>query len=92
MYLSLGIITSFVGLLGWFILPNSPMTAKFLTEAEKIALLNHIAVNQTGIENRHFKWRQLKETVLDVQIWLLVAMSVSVCTHYHTLSATNFDL
>ncbi|KFY31111.1 hypothetical protein V493_01396 [Pseudogymnoascus sp. VKM F-4281 (FW-2241)] len=77
MYLSLGIITSFVGLLGWFILPNSPMTAKFLTEAEKIALLNHIAVNQTGIENRHFKWRQLKETVLDVQIWFGVIASYS---------------
>ncbi|OBT72165.1 hypothetical protein VF21_10529 [Pseudogymnoascus sp. 05NY08] len=66
------------GVIGFIILPKSPMTAKFLTDSEKVALLNHIAVNQTGIENRHFKWSQLKEIVLDIQIWLLVAMTVSV--------------
>lgn len=79
MYLALGLTTSLVGVIGLFILPKSPMTAKFLADSEKVALLNHIAVNQTGIENRHFKWRQLKEAVLDIQIWLLVAMSISVC-------------
>ncbi|KAL5351503.1 hypothetical protein ACLOAV_003362 [Pseudogymnoascus australis] len=77
MYLVLGLITSLVGIIGVFILPSSPMTATFLTESEKVALLNHIAVNQTGIENRQFKWRQLKEAAFDVQIWLLVAMSIS---------------
>lgn len=89
MYLTLGLITSFVGVVGFFILPKSPMTAKFLTDSEKVALLNHIAVNQTGIENRHFKWSQLKEIVLDIQIWLLVAMTISVCTHYYTQFVTN---
>lgn len=89
MYLVLGLITSFVGIIGVFILPSSPMTATFLTESEKVALLNHIAVNQTDIENRHFKWRQLKEAAFDVQIWLLVAMSISVCTRHHILSITN---
>ncbi|KFZ07154.1 hypothetical protein V501_06725 [Pseudogymnoascus sp. VKM F-4519 (FW-2642)] len=78
MYLSLGLLTSFVGVVGFIILPKSPMTAKFLTDSEKVALLNHIAVNQTGIENRHFKWSQLKELVLDIQIWLLVLMTISV--------------
>ncbi|KFX87367.1 hypothetical protein V490_08301 [Pseudogymnoascus sp. VKM F-3557] len=77
MYLVLGLTTSLVGVIGLLILPKSPMTAKFLTDSEKVALLNHIAVNQTGIENRHFKWRQLKEAVLDIQIWLLVAISIS---------------
>ncbi|KFY46197.1 hypothetical protein V495_02609 [Pseudogymnoascus sp. VKM F-4514 (FW-929)] len=77
MYLVLGLTTSLVGVIGLFILPKSPMTAKFLTDSEKVALLNHIAVNQTGIENRHFKWRQLKEVILDIQIWLLVAISIS---------------
>ena len=92
MYLALGLTTSLVGAVGMFILPSSPMTAKFLTESEKVALLNHIAVNQTGIENRHFKWSQLKEAILDVQTWLLVALSTSVCTHHYTLSVTNVAL
>ncbi|OBT89387.1 hypothetical protein VE02_01411 [Pseudogymnoascus sp. 03VT05] len=78
MYLTLGLLTSLVGVMGFIILPKSPMTAKFLTDSEKVALLNHVAVNQTGIENRHFKWSQLKEIALDIQIWLLVAMTVSV--------------
>ncbi|OAF63088.1 hypothetical protein VC83_00590 [Pseudogymnoascus destructans] len=78
MYLTLGLITSLVGVVGFFILPKSPMTAKFLTNSEKVALLNHIAVNQTGIENRHFKLSHLKETVLDIQIWLLVLMTISI--------------
>lgn len=91
MYLVLGLISSLVGVIGVFIMPSSPMTATFLTESEKVALLNHIAVNQTGIENRHFKWRQLKEAAFDVQIWLLVAMSISVCTRHHILSITNRD-
>ncbi|KFY11037.1 hypothetical protein V492_04717 [Pseudogymnoascus sp. VKM F-4246] len=78
MYLVLGLLTSLVGVVGYIILPSSPMSAKFLTDSEKVALLNHIAANQTGIENRHFKWRQLKEAALDAQIWLLLLMAVSI--------------
>lgn len=89
MYLVLGLTTSLVGVIGLFILPKSPMTAKFLTDSEKVALLNHIAVNQTGIENRHFKWRQLKEAVLDIQIWLLVAISISVCSYLLLYTTRN---
>lgn len=90
--MALGLITSLVGVIGLFILPSSPITANFLTDSEKVVLLNHITVNQTSIENRHFKWRQLKEAALDIQIWLLVAMSISVCTHNYTVSITNLDL
>ncbi|KFY29718.1 hypothetical protein V494_08526 [Pseudogymnoascus sp. VKM F-4513 (FW-928)] len=78
MYLVLGLLTSLVGVVGYIILPSSPMSAKFLTDSEKVALLNHISTNQTGIENRHFKWRQLKEAALDAQIWLLLLMAVSI--------------
>jgi len=78
MFIVLGIVTSLIGIATYFILPDTPMQAKFLTEAEKTALLNHVAVNQTGIENHHFKWSHVKEIVLDIQIWLMVLLTVLV--------------
>lgn len=91
MYLTLGLTTCLVGSIGVWTMPSSPMTAKFLSDSEKVALLNHLAVNQSDIGNRDFKWRQLKEAALDVQIWLLVVMSISVCSRHSTLTITNID-
>lgn len=80
MFVVMGIITSLIGVATFFILPDTPMRAKFLTEAEKRTLLNHVAVNQTGIESHHFKCSQLKEIFLDIQVWLMVLLTVLVCT------------
>lgn len=40
-----------------FFLPDTPMKAIFLSEAEKVWLLRHVAVNQTGIESRKVRVR-----------------------------------
>jgi MFS family permease len=92
LYVALGLITCLVGVSMLFILADTPMSAKFLSEAEKVALLNHIVINQTGIENRHFKRQHLKEALLDFQMWVLVVMSTTVRTHSYLSSITNFDL
>lgn len=81
MFIVLGIITSLVGVATYFILPDTPMKATFLTEAEKIALLRHVSVNQTGIENHHFKLTHVLEVLMDVQIWLMVILTVLVRPH-----------
>lgn len=78
MFIVLGIVTSLIGVATLFILPDTPMQAKFLTEAEKVALLKHVAVNKTGIENHHFKLSHVKETILDIQIWLMVLVTILV--------------
>lgn len=78
MFIVMGIVTSIIGAATWLILPDTPMKAKFLTDREKTALLNHVSVNQTGIENSHFKWTHLKEIFLDVQVWLMVLITVLV--------------
>ncbi|KFY32595.1 hypothetical protein V493_00064 [Pseudogymnoascus sp. VKM F-4281 (FW-2241)] len=96
MFIVLGIITSLVGVATYFILPDTPMTAKFLTEAEKIALLRHVSVNQTGIENPHFKLTHIVEVLMDVQIWLMVILTVlisvssGVITSYSATLISNF--
>lgn len=78
MFIVLGLITCLVGVIMVLILPDTPMKAKWLTEAEKRALLKHVSVNQTGIENHRFKWSQLKEVLLDAQIWIMLLITILV--------------
>lgn len=78
MFIVLGLITCLVGVVMVLILPDTPMKAKWLTEVEKRALLKHVSVNQTGIENHRFKWSQLKEVLLDAQIWIMLLITILV--------------
>ncbi|GAB7339551.1 hypothetical protein MBLNU457_6161t1 [Dothideomycetes sp. NU457] len=75
MFVVLGCVTAVIGLLTLWCIPDSPMAAKFLSDDEKAALLNHVSVNQTGIENHRFKVRQVVELLLDPQVWLLSIMT-----------------
>lgn len=66
MFLVLGLVDVVLGVIMIVFVPDSPMTAKFLTNDEKVVLLEHIKVNQTGIENKHFHPSQLIEGILDI--------------------------
>ena len=82
MFLVLGAVTTVAGLVAYWIVPDNPMTATFLDKAEKVSLLEHVSVNRTGVENRHFKWSHIKELVVDIQIWLLVVITILVRFHF----------
>ncbi|KAK5651711.1 hypothetical protein OQA88_11780 [Cercophora sp. LCS_1] len=71
MFLVLGLVTVVIGIVTFFSLPDTPMQARWLTDREKVALLKHVSVNQTGIENRKFRGSEIKEALLDPQVWLL---------------------
>lgn len=66
MFLVIGLINVALGIFVVFFVPDTPMSARFLTNDEKVVLLEHIKVNQTGIKNRHFHPRQLIEGLLDI--------------------------
>ncbi|KAJ5910817.1 major facilitator superfamily domain-containing protein [Penicillium subrubescens] len=74
MFLVMGLITVLVGFSTLFCLPDTPMQAKWLSDDEKVALLQHTRINQTGIRNSKFNFRQILEAVLDVQVWLFCLM------------------
>lgn len=78
MFLVLGALTVCVSFLFVLMLPNTPMEAKFLTDTEKVALFEHVSVNRTGVENRHFKPSQTLELLFDVQIWLQALIIILV--------------
>ena len=66
-----------IGIISALILPGTPMTARFLSEAERVALIKHVSVNQTGIENK-FRIAHVREILLDLQIWLLSLNTILV--------------
>jgi sugar phosphate permease len=82
MFIVLGVLSIVVGLFIIILMPDNQMSAKWLSDAEKAAAIQRVAVNQTGIKNTHFKWSHLKELALDIQIWLLAVLFILVrsCT------------
>ena len=53
-----GVITLIVAVLFWFLFPDSPTNAWFLTPEERVLAVERIKVNQAGVENKHFKREQ----------------------------------
>ena len=90
MFLVIGLFTVLLGIAIVFAVPDTPMKAWFLTDEEKVNLLEHVKTNQTGIENHTFQPYQLKEGVLDFQLWcmFLIVMFVSQSKH-HVLRNCN---
>ncbi|KAJ6458931.1 MFS general substrate transporter [Mycena vitilis] len=65
-----GILTFIIAVLFWLFFPDSPTTAWFLTPEERAIAVLRIKVNQTGVENKHFKTEQLLEALTDPKTWL----------------------
>ncbi|ORY27924.1 putative MFS transporter [Naematelia encephala] len=58
-----GLITAVFGVLVFFFLPPSPMSARFLTDEEKVLAIHRIRANGTGILSRVRKAYQIKEAL-----------------------------
>ncbi|KAK5133554.1 hypothetical protein LTR08_007593 [Meristemomyces frigidus] len=73
MYLTFGLLTIALGIAIVCFLPDNPMTSR-LTASEKVAAIERVRANQTGIENKQWKAYQAKEVVLDPRTWLIVVI------------------
>jgi MFS family permease len=91
MFLVLGIITVMVGLCTFFFLPDTPMEAKWLSKGEKVALLKHVSVNQTGIQSHKFRPGEILEALGDPQMYLMV-LSVVLVRLQFALDASDHEL
>ncbi|KAK2592257.1 hypothetical protein QQS21_010044 [Conoideocrella luteorostrata] len=95
MFVTLGCLTVLFGICTILFIPDTPMKARWLSNTEKVALLKHVSVNQTGIQSRKFRLKEIGEALLDPQIYLLlvsvILLSVSsgvVTTYSATLIKT----
>ncbi|GAA5950141.1 hypothetical protein JCM3765_004212 [Sporobolomyces pararoseus] len=89
MYFLLGGLAFIVGFSVLYWLPDSPATAHFLTEREKVIALERVRDNQTGTRNRTFKWYQAREAVTDLKTWLIVFIVMLTCIPNGGLASFN---
>jgi MFS family permease len=78
-YLLAGALTVLFGL--WcFAIPNSPVSAWFLTESERVVAVERLRRGQTGVRCQKIKAYQIREALLDVKLWLVALMMASAYT------------
>lgn len=71
LYLILGALAIICGVLVVLFLPDSPITAGFLSEEEKVAALERVRLDQGGTHNKHIKRYQIVETFQDIRTWIM---------------------
>lgn len=79
-FLIIGALCCCWGVVMIMFLPDSPVTAPQLSEHERRLAVERLRDNQTGIENRNMKPRQIFEALTDWKVWtffLLGFVSVS---------------
>jgi MFS family permease len=59
-----------------FLLPDNPMSSR-LSPAEKVWAIERLRENQTGIENKQFKWHQVLDCFQDPQTWMLALITMT---------------
>ncbi len=75
-YLLAGVVTVVFGLV-CFAMPNSPVTAWFLTEEERFAAVERLRAGQTGVRCSRIKMAQVRESLADVKTYLVFVMMAS---------------
>ncbi|CAG8902768.1 unnamed protein product [Penicillium egyptiacum] len=74
LFIIFGIITFLWGVVMLFRLPDSPTTASFLTEEERLIAIERLKANQTGFKNSTIDKSQIMEAFTDVKTWLLAIL------------------
>jgi MFS family permease len=78
-YLLAGSLTFIFGLC-CFAFPNSPVSAWFLTQDERVVATERLRYGQTGVRCTKFKRSQIWEGFLDIKVWLIAIMMASAYT------------
>ncbi|KAA8647848.1 uncharacterized protein ATNIH1004_006550 [Aspergillus tanneri] len=89
LYLIFGPITMIWGIVIFFAMPSSPMTAWFLTPHERKIAVVRVLENHAGLQSREYKLYQVKEALRDPQAWMLFSIVFLQCIPGGGLNAFN---
>ncbi|KAI3405916.2 hypothetical protein KGF56_001135 [Candida oxycetoniae] len=92
LFLVMGVITILMGIIVTIFLPDNVHTCKFLTDQEKVYILNNVVkVNQTGTKNSKFKKEQIYELLFkDKFTWLYFLLTL--CSQIVTGAIGTFSV
>ncbi|ODQ58066.1 hypothetical protein WICANDRAFT_34624 [Wickerhamomyces anomalus NRRL Y-366-8] len=76
LFIVTGLLTILISILFWFHIPDTPSKAWFLTDEEKLMVVERIRDNKQGFGNKHFKRYQFKESLLDPMTWLFFVLAI----------------
>lgn len=79
-YLWAGILTLFWGFVMLRLLPDDPITAKFLSDRERFVALERVRNNHAGIISHKIKFKPILEAVTDPAVVLLTTMTFGSVT------------
>ena len=63
-----------------FAVPNSPVSAWFVTSEERVVAVERLRKGQSGVRCQKIKLAQLRKALLDIKVWLVALMMTSVYT------------
>ncbi|SGZ56557.1 CIC11C00000003657 [Sungouiella intermedia] len=75
-FLVIGLINFAWSIVFLLVTPDTPASAKFLTERERTILIKHISKNNQGVKDQRFLWPQVKEAALDISIYIFAAIGL----------------
>ncbi|CAM1508829.1 Fc.00g025680.m01.CDS01 [Cosmosporella sp. VM-42] len=75
-FLIFGAITVAWSFALFFLLPDTPMKAWFLSETDRLKAVERVEENMTGIKSDKFKWYQCVEALLDAKAWSLLVIQI----------------
>ena len=78
-YLLAGSLTVLFGCV-CFAVPNSEVSAWFLSSAERVVAVERLRKGQTGVRCQKLKGSQIREAALDIKIWLVALMMAAAYT------------
>ncbi|KAJ0413200.1 major facilitator superfamily domain-containing protein [Aspergillus carlsbadensis] len=70
LFLTEGIATVIFGVAIWFLLPDFPETASWLTEREKKFIQARLPSNAPRANEKNFKLREVLDSLKDIRLWL----------------------
>ncbi|KAJ4366156.1 hypothetical protein N0V83_007791 [Neocucurbitaria cava] len=78
LFLIVGSVTFAWSLFVLWYMPATPMNAKFLSQEEIYHMVRRVAENKTGVENKEWKWYQVKEAFLDPKTWIIFFFNIAI--------------
>jgi hypothetical protein len=75
MFLACGLVTIIAGILFMLYFPDNPMKSR-LSEKDKYMAVERLRTNMTGIENKHFRPRQMLEAFTDLRVIVLALLFI----------------
>ncbi|KAL2431503.1 putative transporter [Exophiala dermatitidis] len=77
-FLFFGLITVAYSVLVLFVLPDSPVTARFLKGEDKLVAIERLRANNQGVDGNRWDWGHVKEAALDLKTWMWAAMMFAI--------------